>query len=332
MKKPSCQEYLNIYVNNPDIVQMLIATDNDDKLIGRALIWKTQEGKTFMDRVYGTDQTIQAFLEYAKERNWYHKTHQNHSSSNHVTDHVGSKYSDKYLSVHLDTSDLDYLPYMDTFKFTDDAEDGYFNNIAGEYVLENIDGSWPEENGYVVTICGSRVHEDDARWSSYHQEWYLEDDVVWSNYHDTYIEYEQSVYVEDEYYLADAECIVHSEYEDEYMHTDHALWSEVMEDYIYDHRAQQTIDGEYVDSRAIERRSIMYSTVSQHTNISGPELNEHILKTAETYGLTIKYQDTMNYIQYECYENDYSPLDHVASFLISAIKARISMNATTNVS
>jgi hypothetical protein len=329
MKKPSCQEYLEIYVNNPDIVQMLIATDLDDLLIGRALVWKTQEGITFMDRIYGSDQTIQAFLEYAKEKEWHHKSNQNHSSSNHVTNHLGEKSSSKFLSVHLNTSNLDYLPYMDTFKFTDDIEDGYFNNISGEYVLENIDGSWPDESGYVTTICGTRVHEDDARWSSYHSEWYLEDDVVWSNYHDSYIEYEQCIHVNDEYYMNDADCIVHSEYEDEYLHTDDAIWSEVMEDYIYEHRAKEMIDGEWVDSEATETRLLTYTKIETNTNLSGPELNEHILKTAETYGLTIRSSSGINYIEYECYKEDYNPYDHIAAFLISSIKARISMYANT---
>ena len=332
MKKPSCQKYLDIYEqNSPNIVKMLIATDDDDRLIGRALIWQTEQGKTFMDRIYGNDQTIQAFIEYAKEREWWHKTYQNHSSANHITNHVGQHINDMQLTVKLDTSDLDYLPYMDTFKYTDDIDEGILNNISGDYVLENIDGAWPDETGYVTTICGSRVHEDDARWSSYHDNWYLEDDVVWSNYHDSYIEYEQSIYIDDEYYHTDADCIVHSEYEDEWLHTEDAIYSEIMEDYIYDHRAKEMLDGDWVDSEATETRLLMYSTIASQTNMSGPQLHEHILKTAESYGLTIRSANNQNYIEYECYKEDYRPVDHIAAHLISSIKARIAMYSNTTV-
>ena len=327
MKKHSCQPYLDVYVNNPETVSLLVATDSDNALIGRALVWTTIKGEIFMDRAYGSDQTIQAFLEYARDNEWYHKRYQNHSSADQVLNMNGNKI-DKQFIIYLDTSNCDYLPYMDTFKYTDDPDDGHFNNISGDYVLENIDGSWPTQHDYVTTICGTRVHEDDARWSEYHSEWYLEDDVVYSNYHQSYIEYEQSIHVNGEYYMSDAECIVHSEYEDEYMHINDAIYSECMEDYIYDHRAKELIDETWVDQEETETRLLMYSTIASKTNLSGPELNEHILHTARTFNLTIRNVDNRNYIEYECYKEDYADLDHIAAFLINQIMARISMLQT----
>lgn len=328
MKKPSCQPYLDVYVNNPETVKMLIATDSDGKLIGRALIWTTVKGEKFMDRVYGNDQTIQAFLEHARDNGMYYKRYQNHSSADRVLD-SNANAVDLQLMVYLDTSNCNYLPYMDTFKYTDDPDDGHFNNIEGEYVLENIDGSWPTQHDYVTCVCGTRVHEDDARWSEYHEDWYLEDDVVYSNYHQSYIEYEQSIHVDGEYYMDTAECIVHSEHEDEYMHVNDAVYSECMEDYIYDHRAKELIDETWVDQEETETRLLMYSTIASKTNLTGPILNEHILYTARQFNLTIRNQDNRNYIEYECYKEDYSQLDHIASFLIASIKARISMLQTT---
>ena len=104
-----------------------------------------------------------------------------------------------------------------------------------------------------------------------------------------------------------------------------------MEDYIFDHRAKETIDGEYVDQDLIETRLLSYSTIESHTQMSGPELNEHILKTAESYGLTIRSQGNINYIEYECYKEDYNPLDHIAAHLIASVKARIAMYANTTI-
>ena len=62
-------DYFNIYVNHPEIVSMLLLKDGDN-IIGRALLWK-KGVKTYMDRIYGIDSTIQKFKDYAKE----HKNH-----------------------------------------------------------------------------------------------------------------------------------------------------------------------------------------------------------------------------------------------------------------
>jgi hypothetical protein len=35
------RKYLSLYENNPDVCQMLILTE-DDKLIGRAIVWKVK--------------------------------------------------------------------------------------------------------------------------------------------------------------------------------------------------------------------------------------------------------------------------------------------------
>ena len=328
MKKPSCQSYLDLYVNNPDTVKMLIAINQDDQLVGRALLWHTEQGIKFMDRIYGNDQTIQAFLEYAKENGYWHKTYQNHSTADQVNNDKGQKTS-KYLSVHLDTSNLDELPYMDTFKYSDDIDDGYLNNESGDYCLENIDGSWPNDDEWVTTSDGQRIREEDARWSDYEDAWFCDDDVVYSEYHNSYIIYDECIRVGDEYYMPTADCIVRSEYEDEYLHESDAIYSEIMEDYIYDHRAITTLDGVYVDQDAVETRQLMYSTIARETNIDGQELNEHILEICRFYELKIVTQGNMTCVEYQCYKEDYSPIDHVAYFIIKAVKSRIDLYATT---
>ena len=334
MKKPSCQEYLNLYVQNPDTVSMLIATaqNNSDSLIGRALVWQTEEGLTFMDRIYGTDQTIQAFLEYAKEKGWWSKRHQNHHAPHDSVDPEGNIRT-KTFTVHLDTSNLEYLPYMDTFKYSDDIDEGYLNNQCGDYVLENIDGAWPDGEEYVTTICGTRIRQDDARWSDYHDNWYLADDVVWSEYHSSYIEYDEAVHVGDEYYMPDAECIHYSAYEDEYIHEEDALYSETMEDYIYDHRAIELIDGTYVDQDAIEQRELLFAQVGYELNTLIDDMKEAILTVCEKYSLRIKSVGNVLSIVYTCWKDDrYSTrdtiqTDSIHSFIVDQIKQQISITA-----
>lgn len=328
MKKPSCQEYLELYVQNPDTVSMLIATkhDDSDKLIGRALVWKTIKGDIFMDRIYGTDQTIQAFLEYAKDNGWYAKRHQNHHAPHESIDPNG-QITNKTFTVKVDTSQLDYLPYMDTFKYSEDINEGYLNNQEGNYVLENIDGTWPEDDEWVTTICGTRVRQDDARWSDYHDNWYLEDDVVWSEYHNSYIEYDESVRIGDEYYMPDADCIVYSEYEDEHMHVDDSLYSDTMEDYIYDHRAVQLIDGEYVDQDAKETRELLFERIALDLNESVDNIKQATFAVCEDLSLRIRCSDNRLSVIYECWKDDSLLTDNIHLYIVKQIKEQISIMA-----
>ena len=50
MKSESCQDYFNIYTQNP-MISMLVVLAPNEKLIGRALLWDLGEDKV-MDRIY----------------------------------------------------------------------------------------------------------------------------------------------------------------------------------------------------------------------------------------------------------------------------------------
>ena len=54
MRYEKCQKYLDIYVKNPEVCQLLIlkSDDDKDKIKGRALIWKLTNGEYYMDRIY----------------------------------------------------------------------------------------------------------------------------------------------------------------------------------------------------------------------------------------------------------------------------------------
>ncbi len=95
----------DFYAENPDVVGMLRCELNG-KLEGRALVWHTNEGVTFLDRMYPDDggpHTV-AMREYAKEQGWA------------VRRGTGlDGYSDQPLSVEV--KDVGCYPYMDTFAF-----------------------------------------------------------------------------------------------------------------------------------------------------------------------------------------------------------------------
>lgn len=97
MRYDKCQEYFNIYTDND--VQMLILKNETGKLIGRSLLWETNEGK-YMDRVYGQDHIQILFRKWATE-NGYELRYD-----------LGSKVS-KTVKADL----FGKFPYMDTFRF-----------------------------------------------------------------------------------------------------------------------------------------------------------------------------------------------------------------------
>lgn len=74
----SCQavgrkDWLEIYIDNPDTVKLLIlkSADNDDKIVGRALLWKLEDGKTMMDQIYvSNDPDYNVFKEYARSKGY----------------------------------------------------------------------------------------------------------------------------------------------------------------------------------------------------------------------------------------------------------------------
>lgn len=65
---------MQMFVDNPDVIQILILTDDNNKLLGRANVWRLADppGKTYMEYVYSRyDKDVQLFLAYAHQRGWY---------------------------------------------------------------------------------------------------------------------------------------------------------------------------------------------------------------------------------------------------------------------
>jgi hypothetical protein len=116
MRLDKCQDFFDIYTNPDNKVKMLILTDTEDKLVGRCLLWETEQGK-YMDRVYANDHIQNLFKKWA-EGNEYDLTHYKNSQSN-----------DKGLTVKIKVNFNKLFPYLDSFRFmTFDQKDQ--NNTA----------------------------------------------------------------------------------------------------------------------------------------------------------------------------------------------------------
>jgi hypothetical protein len=91
-------DYLKIYTDNPDKISLAIFYDNDDKVCGRTLIWKADDGNTYYDRIYYTVDWQHNFMEKTLKDLSYNPIHNTKTVA----------------SVKLSKLDFIAYPYMDT--------------------------------------------------------------------------------------------------------------------------------------------------------------------------------------------------------------------------
>jgi hypothetical protein len=141
MATQDCQDFFDIYTKNKN-VSLLILKDNE-KLFGRALLWKLDDGEYFMDRVYTIlepDEII--FTNYAIKNGYYHRSNGTNESFKY---YLGNEIvENKILTVNLDYSDFIYYPYLDTLKYLDIDGKILSNNpkISYDHVLISTEGRW----------------------------------------------------------------------------------------------------------------------------------------------------------------------------------------------
>ena len=222
-----------IYTQNQDVCKLLILKE-DDKILGRALIWKLNSIKKgneviegleyFMDRQYTIkDSDVQKFIKYAKEKGWCYRSYNNHYSYNTVTIDGEEKHLDMIIKVA--TKDYKRYPYMDTFKRYDVSNGLLYNNgdngaeYEGQYILEDTGGGYYEiEGGLYSEWYDSRIPEDEA---------------VWSEPLSDYLILDRSVEVirgdrrKRGWYPDDYDDIFFDEDHDEYFHVDNGVWSDI---------------------------------------------------------------------------------------------------------
>lgn len=174
----------DIYIKNPQSCRMLVLIE-DEKLKGRALIWKIDTIKDvkvvkevtppldqlqdssvefvyFLDRQYTmSDSDTIRFKKYAEDQGWAYKTYNNYTSCKLVT-YKGIEY-ELNMTVSAKASSTDRYPYMDTFKRFDSKSGTLYNDKdedtiknKGQYILESTEGEY-EEIG-------------DGVWSDYYDE------------------------------------------------------------------------------------------------------------------------------------------------------------------
>ena len=227
MRYSSCQEYLDMYVKTD--CKMLIATNTDKKLIGRALLWpRSMWNKNYfehsdyiMDRIYGTETTIVRFKQYAIKNHFVYKKHQNFSDNQSfmvpMSKDKTANYEEvsKRMQMNWDQHGFSYWPYADTFNTLTDSHQGAKNFGEGEMLTET-NGYTNEGTDEVECYeCGNLSHQDDMNW------------------------------VNDEQYCTD--CTVYSEYMDETYRSSDAVYSDCMQSYIHYDDSITVTRGNHID-------------------------------------------------------------------------------------
>lgn len=143
-------DYFDIYADS-ECCQLLILT-KDEKLIGRALVWKPKKiqlkGKKdfkkadyFMDRIYCMkDSDNKKFEAYADEMGWLKKKY--NSSDNHqgLNFLLGNQDYKLHIICRVN-GDCDSYPYLDTLKFLDKTKRLLSNvGFKGGFDLQDVSG------------------------------------------------------------------------------------------------------------------------------------------------------------------------------------------------
>lgn len=223
MRYCECQDYFEVY---KDCAKMLICTKND-KLLGRAILWEI-DGQTYMDRIYVCmDYLEEQFIQYAMDHKWYVRVNQSllsdYENQNWLDPESNYKKSVCPQLVIKLPECYNVFPYMDSFRHFD-PDKCTISTIAnyGKIKLSNTDGRWDDD--YIEIECGSCGNTTS----------YSEDDdppYHWSEFLDQY--------------LCD-DCAVYNEYIQDYI-------SRYTETYEVSYRddLEKEIPAEIVDSAMI---------------------------------------------------------------------------------
>lgn len=196
MRQSHKQDFFEIYVQNPEVCQLLILLDDRGLLLGRALLWKLIPGSGksdyYLDRIYTRfDNDADKF------KNWYMDFLKN-------PDDFSAYYykSNASLSVQLKNWKFEKYPYMDTFEIL-----GYESGLLKRRRERN------EVEYYLQYTDGSYTHPD----------------YNWSEIYDRYLHDRESVFIDGEYYMID-DCV--RDYRNNYILKDDAIYSDYYDSYV----------------------------------------------------------------------------------------------------
>lgn len=189
--------------------KVLTLTDNEGKLLGRGILWKgvqiiessheetLQRGEevTFLDRIYGSDVTIEMFKKYCSANGIMYKLEQSYSNRKwFVYNDVKMK-----LEVCVKVDEWEKHPYLDTMTFLD-KEHGVLYNTEEDYDYVALTSTEGTALGAVCSQCGDDIDYDDVinidgatycecccEYSQTYEEFIPANEAVWCEEIDDYV-------------------------------------------------------------------------------------------------------------------------------------------------
>ncbi len=138
-----CQPFLKIYVDNPEKVSALVARSEEGKVQARALLWNTDQGIKFMDKVYAMTPELKIlFRKWADTNGYAYRTYEDNTPSLLNIYTLKGKETQGHLTVTLDSYEYDSYPFLDTFRWMSTSGVLHNEEISGEdyYELGNSTG------------------------------------------------------------------------------------------------------------------------------------------------------------------------------------------------
>jgi hypothetical protein len=171
MRHEECRDWLSIYADNKEVCQLLIAEDTEKNILGRAIIWKLDDGRVAMDTIYSPDSIRETFFNYAIKEGWYYKSSQ--SCHHHTFDRFNGEHNqDSNFALPIVTlkhHQYDQYPYMDSLYYL--SSDGRLSNeqFKGDkfYILRQTDGEYEEGGQVECEWTGRQVDEDETTYLDY---------------------------------------------------------------------------------------------------------------------------------------------------------------------
>ena len=187
MRYDNMQPFLNIYTENPEVCQLLILVDDNNLLLGRALLWKLVEGAGkspyYLDRIYTRyDSDVEKFEDWFKD---FIKKDEDFSA--HFENSSG-------CMVKLKKWIFEFYPYMDTFSFLG-FESGILKTRRNykeiEYYLQHTTGQYSVPDHFFSRYYNVWINASNVKY--FKGDYYYLDDVV-RDYIDNDILKKDSVY------------------------------------------------------------------------------------------------------------------------------------------
>lgn len=165
MSYRKCSSFFDIYVENPNVCQMLILKDQNNKLLSRALLWTDTEGHKILDRIYYANNKCLGLT---------HKWAEENIPGVIIYDKDFTKYSPINTKIKLDNWKFKEYPYVDTFTylnwFTGELN-SCVRNINSEttpiILLRTTNGEF-EPSGWKWVFSkklNNFVDRDEVRWN-----------------------------------------------------------------------------------------------------------------------------------------------------------------------